>query len=206
MAYFAAALAASGLFVVAGRRSRQRRGVSPPGTEARVGLGMPDDLLWDEPELDLSDSGPLADAGAALRLALKRVAPMLVNRSIQAEVASSSGLLVRMRAAALTDLLEEMLTVAMHAAPASRMLLTAAAQEGSVAVSVTDDVPNADLAVRRAGVRGLAERVAERGGAVSVDGRPTEGTTILLRLDRVSEAEDATPQHEPAQAGLKRCA
>jgi glucose-6-phosphate-specific signal transduction histidine kinase len=103
-----------------------------------------------------------------------------------------------MRGAALADLLEEMLGVAIHAAPASRILLTAVEQGEHVAISITDDIPNADPGVRRAGVRGLMERVALRGGALDVIVRPDEGTTMTLRL-AAAAAEDR-PSSETGSA------
>jgi signal transduction histidine kinase len=182
MVYFLAAAASSVVFLFAGWRSKQARGLT--ATSASHGLG-------NEAEIDPSETRPQADAGAALRLALKRLAPLMANLSVQADVAASFGLMVRMRGAALADLLEEMLAAVIHAAPVSRILLTAAAHGGNVSISITDDVPNADQDLRRAGVRGLMERVAMRGGALDVDVLPDEGTTMTLRLSAASE--DASP-------------
>ena len=181
VAYFVVAAVASGVFLIAGRRSRH---VYIAG---RMAHELPHDPLWDEPEADLSESPLQADAGAALRLALKRLGPVMANRSIQAEIAAAFGLRVRMRGAALADLLEEMLSAAIHAAPASRVLLTAVTQGERVVISITDDMPNGDADVRRACVRGLMERVALRGGSLDVDVRPQEGTTMTLRLAAARE-------------------
>jgi signal transduction histidine kinase len=122
-------------------------------------------------------------------LALKRLAPLMANLSVQADIAASFGLMVRMRGAALVELLEEMLTVVVHAAPVSRILLTAAADGPNISISMSDDIPNADQDVRRASVRGLMKRVAMRGGALDVDVHPGEGTTMTLRL-RCEDRED----------------
>jgi hypothetical protein len=181
VAYFVVAAVASGVFLIAGRRSRHVY------TAGRLAHELPEDPLWDEPEADLSESPLQADAGAALRLALKRLGPVMANRSIQAEVAAAFGLRVRMGGEALADLLEEMLGAAIHAAPASRVLLTAVTQGERVAISITDDMPNGDADVRRACVRGLMERVALRGGSLDVDVRPQEGTTMTLRLAAARE-------------------
>jgi hypothetical protein len=181
LAYFVVAAVASGVFLVAGWRSRHAYNAG------RLAHELPRDPLWDEPEADLSESPVEADAGTALRLALKRLGPVMANRSIQAEVAAAFGLRVRMRGAALADLLEEMLSAAIHAAPASRVLLAAVTQGDRVVISITDDMPNADADVRRACVRGLMERVALRGGSLDVDVRPKEGTTMTLRLAAARE-------------------
>jgi hypothetical protein len=190
MTYLVGAAAASVVFLVAGWRSKQAQGFAAAGSRYRLSY----DPLWNDVDIDAPASKPQADAGAALRLALKRLAPVMANRSVQADIAASFGLLVRMRATALADLLEEMLAAVIHAAPASRILLTAGVNDGSVAICMTDDIPNADPEIRRAGVRGLMERVAMRGGALDVHVLPNEGTTMTLRLSSVAEiAEDRLP-------------
>jgi hypothetical protein len=194
MAYLLAAIAASGIFVVAGRRSRRALNLaSAPG-----GLALPFDPLWGEPEMDVASSQ--ADVAGAIRLALKRLGPIMASKSVQAEVAAAPGLLVRMRGAALADLLEEMVASAIHNAPASRLLVTAATYGDRIYVGVTDDMPGGDATVRISAIRGLMERVAMRGGALDVDVRPAEGTTMTLRLATALAGEKkdkALP--EPAQ-------
>jgi hypothetical protein len=186
MVYFFAAAVASGVFLLAGWRSKRAHGY----TAARTINGLPHDPLWAETES--VESQVHGDAAAALHLALKRLAPVLTTRAVQAEVAAGFGLRVRMRGTVLTDLLEEMLGAVIQAAPASRILLTAVEHGGHVAISVTDDIPNADVDVRRAAVRGLMERVALRGGQLDMTTLPGEGTTMTLRLDAM--AEDAKGQ------------
>lgn len=198
--YFLAVMAASGIFIMAGWRSKQARGLA----STRVAYGLPNDPLWGETEIDLAASPSQADVGAAMRLALKRLTPIMANRSVHAEIAAPDGLVVRMRGAALADLLEEMLAAAIHSAPASRLLLTAARHGDRVYVGITDDMPGADLTVRMGGVRGLMERVAMRGSALDVDVRPAEGTTMTLRLAAMTEEQNRvewalpTPAKEPA--------
>jgi len=191
--YLAAAIAASVVFVVAGWRSKKAHSF----TSARVGHEMPIDPLWDEAEIDPSEARPQADAGAALRTALRHLAPVMANRSIQADVAAGFGLMVQMTGPALADLLEEIIGAAINAAPASRILLTAAPHDGQVVICVTDDMPNADPDVRRAGVRSLTQRVAGRGGALDVAVRPYEGTTITLRLAAAVVEQPDTPPPAP---------
>jgi hypothetical protein len=186
VAYAVAAVAACGIFIVVGWRSRTSPGDGSPQAGYRVAA----DPLWSEAELDLSEARPRADAGAAIRLALKRLAPAMAAQSIRVEVAAASGLMVRMRGAALADLLEEMLVATIHAAPAGRILLSAKVHGEGICISITDDVPGADPDVRRAGIRVLMERVAMRGGALDVDVRPAEGTTMTLRLAAAGEDQD----------------
>ena len=198
MIYFLAAAVASVVFLVAGWQSKQARGFSP----VRADRVLPDDPLWQEAEVDLSETKLQADAGAALRLALKRLAPLMANLSVQADVAASIGLMVRMRGAALSDLLEEMLTVVVHAAPVSQILLTAAADGANISISMSDDIPNANQDVRRASVRGLMQRVASRGGALDVDVQPGEGTTMTLRLSSVCEDREDRASLEPMNGAM----
>jgi hypothetical protein len=195
--YVLAAVAASCVFILAGWRSKKPGDATAP----RGGNGPLADPLWAEADLDLAEGRSQADAAAALRLAVKRLAPIMANHGVQAEIAAPSGLLVRMRGAALTDLLEEMLVATIRAAPASRLLLTTAARGERIAISITDDLPDADPAVRRAGVRALREHAAMRGGSLDVEVRPNEGTTTTLRLTAVRETEDLAAS-EPAKAGL----
>ena len=193
MVYFIVAAVASGVFLVAGWRSKQWHG----DTALRFGHGLPHDPLWHDADVNLSDTPTYADAGAALRLALKRLGPVMASRSVKAEVAAAYGLRVRMRSGALADLLEEMLAAAIHAAPASRILLTATAQGDNVVISITDDQPNAALDVRRASVRTLMQRVSLRGGSLNIDVRPQEGTTMTLVL--AADADTDLAHQGPAK-------
>jgi nitrate/nitrite-specific signal transduction histidine kinase len=169
--------------MVAGRRSQQAHGFT-----AHIWYQNPTDSQSWQAESEFAEGRPQADAGTALRIALRRLTPLMASRRVQTDIAAPFGLLVQMRASALADLLEEMLSAAILAAPASRLLLTAAGNGGRVAICVTDDMPNADAALRRATVRGLMDRVASRGATLDIDVRPAEGTTMTLHLDGVAES------------------
>ena len=136
-----------------------------------------------------------------MRLALKRLTPVLWNHSVQAEIAAPFGLLVRLRSSALTDLLEDLLGAAIQSAPASRLLFTATRQGDGIYVGITDDMPSADITVRMESVRSLKQRVAMRGGALHVDVRPNEGATLTLRLPAlVAQGQPAQVPAEPTKA------
>lgn len=199
MTYFLAAVAASGIFIAAGWRSRHARNVAAAHGRA----GLPFDPLWGEAEIDIDASDAHADVDAAIRLVLKRLAPILASRSVQAEIASPSGLLVRMRNAALAELLEDLLTAAIHGAPASRLLVTAATYGDRTYINVTDDMPGADPAVRQGSVRSLTERVAMRGGALDLDVRPAEGTTMTLRLVAATVERPDQNDQSPLEPGKR---
>lgn len=106
----------------------------------------------------------------------------MIRACVRADIAVPPGLVARMRDAALSDMVEELLTATIHAAPTSRLLLTACAVGDYIEIAVTDDLPNADQAFRQAQIRTLHERVAVRGGTLHVTARPAEGTTIAMRL------------------------
>jgi hypothetical protein len=197
LTYLLAAVAASGVFVVAGWRSKK---VSDPAS-AGGHAALPCDRSFDDSDVDLASSHSQTDIGAAIRLALKRLSPVMAAHAVHAEIAAPLGLFVRMRSAALVDLLEDLVAAAVHAAPASRLLLTATAFGDRIYVGVTDDVPGANPAVRAGSVRSLVERAASRGGVLEVDVRPDEGTTLTLRLAAagVGQVNMDRPLPEPAQ-------
>jgi glucose-6-phosphate-specific signal transduction histidine kinase len=118
----------------------------------------------------------------AMRAALNRVAPLMSQYNVRADVAVLPGLVARIRNTVLTDVIEDMLTAAIRGAPACRLLLTAIAQGDHLEVTVTDDLPNAHQAYRLGQVRGLHERVASLGGTLHVTAHPIEGTTLAVRL------------------------
>jgi hypothetical protein len=194
MTYFLAAVAASGVFIVAGWRSRQARTLAA----TQGWQGLPIDPLWGEEVVSNNASEAQADVGVAIRLVLKRLVPVMASQSVQADIAVPFGLSVRMRSAALADLLEDLLAAAIHSAPASRLLMTAATHGDFVHIGITDDMPGADPAVRQGSVRGLMERVALRGGAIDINVRVNEGTTMTLRLAAGGE-KDKPPLESEAK-------
>lgn len=201
LAYLLAAAVVSGMVIATGWRSRRVHGLAA----AHGRHGLPNDPLWGDPEIDVNASEAWTDVGGAIRLALKRLAPVMTSQSVKVDVAAPSGLLGRMRGAVLADILEELLTAAVHGAPDSRLLLTAAIHGDRIHIGVTDDVPGADPAIRAASMRGLMERVALRGGSLDIDVRPDEGTTMTLRLAAVTQdgadIKDRA-QREPARGAM----
>ncbi len=205
--YFFAALAVSCVFIAAGWRSRHVAAAAAPQDRYE----LPFDPLWDSAIGDVSQNQTRSDADRAVRLALKRIMPLLRSHSVQADIAVAPGLLVRMRMEALAELIEELLAAAVHAAPASRLLLTASMRGDHVEISTIDDVPGADSETRTASVRGLIQRVSIRGGSLHVMVRPDEGTTMTLRLaagserrasrDAVREAGSTAPVASRIDAG-----
>lgn len=203
MAYIGVAVAASLLFAAAGWRSRQVFHTSSGSVDNLLDMSGPANTMADQ---------PLSDVAEAIHIALKRLTPVITSQSVRVDVAARQGLMVRMRAPALADLVEELLASVIHSAPASMLLLTAAARGDRVYISLSDDMPNADPAIRQSQVRNLAERVAMRGGALDINVYPDEGTTTTIRLATASEplaASDsgkagAFKTHEPLDASQLR--
>ena len=178
--YLLAAIAASVLFVAAGWRGRQPIGASLP--YARPDLRMlvvPPDA---GPDQTAPGANPRDDVSAAIYLALARLALVIASQFVKVDVAVRPGLKVRMRGPVLANMLEELVAVAIRAAPASRLLLTAAEHGDRIHISVTDDMPGGDSDARRVRIRTLTERVALHGDALVVDVRPQEGTSMTLQL------------------------
>lgn len=173
-------MAASILFAAAGWRSRQ---------VFHTSIGNVDLLDMSRSAADTTAGHPLGDVAEAIDIALKRLMPVVISQSVRVDVAARKGLMVRMHAPALADLLEELLASVIHSAPASMLLLTAAARGDRVYISLSDDMPNADPAIRQSQVRNLTERVAMRGGALDINVCPDEGTTTTLRLAAASEPQ-----------------
>ena len=179
MAYAVAAAATSAMFAVVGYRRRD---------SGRHVHGIPGQRF--ESGMRSAAGGQVIDA---IRLALKRVGPLMFQHDVRADVAVLPGLVALIKGSILTDVVEDMLTVAVRGAPACRLLLTAVAQGDHVEITVTDDLPNADQAYRLGQVRGLHERVALLGGTLHVTAHPTNGTAIAVRLAASSRTLQAPP-------------
>ena len=191
MAYLGVAVAASVLFAAAGWRSRQ---------VLQTSIGNADNLPdMSSASADAATNQPVGDVAEAINIALKRLMPVIASQSVRVDVAARKGLTVRMRAPALADLMEELLASVIHSAPASMLLLTATARGDRVYISLSDDMPNADPAIRQSQVRNLTERVAMRGGALDINVRPEEGTTTTVRL---AAAFEALADADPAKADM----
>lgn len=204
MAYLGVAVTASALFAAAGWRSRQ---------VFHASISNVDNLLdMSSPSADTVADQSFADVADAIQVAIKRLMPVITSQSIHVDIAAREGLMVRMRAPALADLMEELLASVIHSAPASMLLWTAAARGDRIYISLSDDMPNADPAIRQSQVRNLTERIAMRGGALDINVRSDEGTTTTLRLAAACEpqldaepgAADAFKAHRPLDANQLR--
>ncbi len=179
MSYLIATAAAFVLFFAAGWRGRQTAGVPAPILRPRFGMHviLPDGIS--DPGLD---GHARDDVSTTVYLALARLASVIARQSVKIDVAVRPGLRVRMRSPLLADVLEELVTLAVQAAPASQVLLTAVEDGDHVDIGITDDMPGGDAANRLGRIATLIERLRLRGDSLKVDVRPNEGTTMTLRL------------------------
>jgi hypothetical protein len=161
---------------------------------------------WALPPTLPAPTATTADVAAAAAVALPRVRPLLASQFSHIDIAIAPGLSARMRPPALADLLEEMLTRAVHAAPASNLLLTALRQDDQIEIAVVDDMAGADPAYRHAQLRGLQERAALRGASLQVSVHAASGTTTTLRVLEAQEAKRPVPAPETTAAVEPRLA
>jgi hypothetical protein len=122
------------------------------------------------------------DVSTAIYLALARLASVIARQSVKVDVAVRPGLRVRMQGPILAGVLEELLTIAVQAAPVSQLLVTAVEDGNRVDIAITDDMPGGDAAVRVGRIAPMTQRLKLRGDSLAVHVRPKEGTTMTLSL------------------------
>ncbi len=153
-----------------------------------------------EPELDGERVGHRGtDVAGAVRAAASRVAPLLESRSIRLDIAVRPGVRAGIRAPLLAEMVEHLLAAALCRAPAGAVLVAAYQRGDRVHVSVTDDRPHTDPALRQADLREVAQRAALAGGALDIRTSPLQGTTMTLRIAAASE-RDQGAEAAPARA------
>ena len=76
----------------------------------------------------------------------------------------------------------EGLTNAVKHAQASKIIVSAAAQNGKLVVRVQDDGVGGAAPANGSGLAGIADRIAAQGGKLSIESRPGEGTSLIAEL------------------------
>jgi len=194
IAYLLVAAAAFALFFTAGWHGRQPADTQPdipvlPPEAFRLrarGVGAPNQAL--------------GDAAEAINIALKRLMPLIDRQFVRVEVAARHGLIVRMAAPALADLVEEVLAAAIQNAPTSTVLVVAAPQGDHINITIADDIPGVNAAVRQGQIRGVRESVAMLGASLDLRVLPEEGTVMILRLAAAFETPEDLPQKPLTEA------
>jgi len=166
------ALMVSGTIAVAGWQRRQdlmmRR--RAPGLAQTFELGQTP-----------FESGML-DVAAEARAVLRQLEGQAAKRFVELEMAVQPGLAVRADPGAFRSLLFDLLNCAIGAAPCGRILLAGVHAGHRVQISVTDDGPMADAALRQARLRDAERLAALQGATLRVEARTSQGTTVYLRL------------------------
>jgi signal transduction histidine kinase len=180
------ALTVSAIIVVSGwyrrRDLQQRRGQT--GLAPRFELGQTPFA-----------SGTL-DVATEVLAVLQQLEGRAAQQFVKLEIAVPPGLTLRADTGAFRSVLYDLLSQAIVQAPCGHVLLAAAPLGGRVQISVTDDGPNANGALRSAALRDAERLAALHGATMQVDARRMEGTTVCLRLP-VSEGRGRT-RSEPA--------
>ncbi len=76
----------------------------------------------------------------------------------------------------------EGLTNAVKHAQASKVILSAARQNGRLVVGVADDGVGGAAPSNGSGLSGISDRIAAQGGTLRIDSRPGKGTTLIAEL------------------------
>lgn len=143
-------------------------------------------------------NGP-ADVGAALTVALNRIAVPLTESGARVDVAIRPGLRARMTGQDLADLLEDVFRLMLRRS-AGRLLLTATPRGSAVIIRLTDDAPSGGAGPLHGALRPIIEQVALRGATLAVTGAAGGGATVTLRLAAVADGERALAADAPMQA------
>lgn len=182
------ALTVSALIVASGwyrrRDLRQRRGQT--GLAQRYELGQA-----------AFASGMLDVATEALAV-LQQLEGRAAQGFVKLELAVPPGLGVRADTGAFRSVLYDLLSEAIMQAPCGHVLLAASQVGGRVQVSVTDDGPSANSALRSAALRDAERLAALHGATMQVEARQTEGTTVYLRLPVSGGHRRPRAENEPA--------
>jgi signal transduction histidine kinase len=162
------------------RHAQHELGTSPPD---RTWKNLDDavaDLMLAIGELrELARGLPPAQLDAGLAPALRELAG---RAPLPVEILVPDRRLPRGIEAAAYFIACEGLTNAVKHAHASRVVLSAAAEGGTLRVCVADDGVGGAGKNGGSGLRGLADRLVAQGGTLSIESTPGEGTTLTAEL------------------------
>jgi signal transduction histidine kinase len=128
---------------------------------------------------ELARGLPPAQLDAGLATALKELAG---RAPLPVEVrATAARLPPGVEAAAYFIACEGLINAVKHA-QASKIVLSAGQDNGTLVVSVADDGIGGAATGEGSGLSGLADRVVAQGGVLTIESRPGEGTTVIAEL------------------------
>lgn len=125
----------------------------------------------------------LREGGAIdLSVALRPLAENVPSLHIHMDLESPLTLDDPERAHVLLRCTQEIITNAVRHAGAENLWVVARRQDGAIAISARDDGRGSDGFVAGNGLRGMRERLAQYGGALSIETRPDAGFHLQLSL------------------------
>jgi hypothetical protein len=176
--YFLAAVAASVIAISIGWRGQQ----TAAGERASRSDRLLDMSSPSAAALDNADDATISDVADVVRTTVERLFSTIQRQHVHLDLAAGPGLFIRLRPSLLADLIEEFVSLGLHAAAGGHMLLTAVRSGSRVDITLSDDLPADDVSQRQSQARELAQRIAMYGGTLDIAVRPNLGTTMTLKL------------------------
>ena len=162
------------------RHAQHELGDGSPGRAGQTLDGAVEELSVAIDELrELARGLPPAQLDAGLAPALRELAS---RAPLPVEVRATAARLAPGVEAAAYFIACEGLTNAVKHARASKVVLSAAQDNGALVVSVADDGVGGAARGEGSGLSGLSDRVAAQGGTLSIESRVGEGTTLTAEL------------------------
>ncbi|MGX5729960.1 sensor histidine kinase [Pseudoxanthomonas beigongshangi] len=144
----------------------------------------------------LRDSGAI-DLGAALLPLAEKVPALAIHMDIEEPLTLDDP----QRAHVLLRCTQEIITNAVRHAGARNLWVHCRREAGCILIDARDDGGGADAVVSGNGLRGMAERLAQYGGALNVETQPGKGFCLHIRLPAAESTGvlplRAEPEPEP---------
>jgi signal transduction histidine kinase len=144
----------------------------------------------------LRDSGAI-DLGAALLPLAEKVPALAIHMDIEEPLTLDDP----QRAHVLLRCTQEIITNAVRHAGARNLWVHCRREAGSILIDARDDGAGADAVISGNGLRGMAERLAQYGGALDIETQPGKGFCLHIRLPAAESTGvlplRAEPETEP---------
>ena len=144
----------------------------------------------------LRDSGAI-DLGAALLPLAEKVPALSIHMDIEEPLTLDDP----QRAHVLLRCTQEIITNAVRHAGARNLWVHCRRDAGSILIDARDDGAGADAVISGNGLRGMAERLAQYGGALDIETQPGKGFCLHIRLPAAESTGvlplRAEPETEP---------
>ncbi|MEJ0017824.1 MAG: hypothetical protein WDN25_14905 [Acetobacteraceae bacterium] len=127
------------------------------------------------------------DVAAEAREVLRQYEGLAAQQLVSLEMAIQPDLIVRADLRAFREIVGTLLACAIDQAPCGRILLGARRAGARVHLSVSDDGPTTDRALRASRLRQAERLAALQGATMEIDARMGYGTTVFVRLALAGE-------------------